>query len=204
MKTNWQNYLSQKDNRVVLVISHIVLAIILFLFFQFLSFNEARKGFNFNDPVLNLFSAIDVSYLTFFITYSFATVGIFIAFRNPIVFVNLIQAYAILTLLRMFCLFIFPLEAPVGIIPLNDVFLNSTFYSGRENLKDLFFSGHTATIMLFAFVFSNKKLKWLYVFGAVTIAILVTMQHVHYSVDVIFAPIFAFIAVFIQRKINFQ
>lgn len=204
MKNNWQTYLLQKDKRVVLLVSNLVLVIVLYLFYQFLAFNEVRKGFVFNDPILNLFSPIDVSFFTFFITYSLALSGIFIAFRTPSVFVTLIQAYAILTLLRMFCLFIFPLEAPVEVIPLNDVFLNSTFYGGRENLKDLFFSGHTATILLFAFVFSNKALKGLYFFGAFVIAILVTLQHVHFSIDVLVAPVFAYLAVVIQRKINFQ
>lgn len=204
MKTRWQNYLIQKGKRVVLLVSHIALAIILLLFFQFLAYNEARKGFIFNDPVLSYFSAIDVSSYIFMVTYSFALAGIVIAIRNPVLFIRLIQSYTLLTLLRMLCLFFLPLEAPDGVIPLHDVFLNSTFYAGRENLKDLFFSGHTATILLFAFIFSNKILKWLYVFGAVIIAILVTMQHVHYSIDVIVAPVFAYLAVCLQRKINFQ
>lgn len=204
MKTNWQTYLLQKDKRLVLVVSHVVLAIILFAFFQFLAFNEARKGFVFNDPILNLFSPVDVSFFTFFITYSFALSGIIIAFRDPALFVKLIQAYAILTLLRMICLFILPLEAPFKVIPLNDVFLHSTFYAGRENLKDLFFSGHTATILLFAFIFSSRVLKGLYFFGAFVIGVLVAIQHVHYSIDVIAAPVFAYIAVLIQKKINFQ
>ena len=204
MKTNWQTYLLQKDKPFVLIVSHIVLAIILFVFFRFLAFNEAREGFVFNDPILGLFSPIDVSFFTFFITYSFALSGIIIAIQTPAIFVKLIQAYAIMTLLRMICLFVLPLEAPVKVIPLNDVFLNSTFYAGRENLKDLFFSGHTATILLFAFMFSNKALKLVYFLGAFVIGILVTLQHVHYSIDVLVAPLFAYIAVFIQRKINFQ
>ena len=204
MKNNWQNYLSQKDKRIVLIVSHIVLVIILFVFFRFLNYNETRMGFVFNDPLLALYSPIDVSSLIFFITYSLAISGIFIAFRSPALFVKLIQAYAILTILRMFCLFVLPLEAPAKIIPLNDSFLHSTFYAGRDNLKDLFFSGHTATIMLFAFVFSNKRLKWLYICGAFIVAILVALQHVHYSIDVIVAPLFAYFAVYIQRKINYQ
>ncbi|OFY86099.1 MAG: hypothetical protein A3F72_06510 [Bacteroidetes bacterium RIFCSPLOWO2_12_FULL_35_15] len=204
MKNNWQTYLLQKDKRIVLLVSNLVLVIVLYLFYQFLAFNEVRKGFVFNDPILNLFSPIDVSFFTFFITYSLALSGILIAFRTPSVFVTLIQAYAILTLLRIFSLFVFPLEAPVEVIPLNDVFLNSTFYGGRENLKDLFFSGHTATILLFAFVFSNKIVKGVYFLGAFVIAILVTLQHVHFSIDVLVAPVFAYIAVLIQRKINFQ
>lgn len=181
-----------------------MLALTLFSFVYFLTFNENRPGYVFNDPILNLFSPISLSEYIFFITYFFAIYGLIISFREPALFVSLIQAYTIMTLARMFCMYILPLEAPVNIIPLKDSFLQSCFYSGRENLKDLFFSGHTATIFLFAFGFKQNGLKWFFTSGACVIAVLVVLQHVHFSIDVIVAPLFAFAAVWLQKKLKFN
>ena len=91
----------------------------------------------------------------------------------------------------------------MDIIPLKDSFLQSSFYSGRENLKDLFFSGHTATIFLFAFGFRKKPLKILFAIGGTIVGILVVLQHVHYSIDVVVAPFVAYIAIRMQKKLKF-
>ena len=89
-----------------------------------------------------MFRPIAVSEFTFFVTYFLVIYGIIISFRDPFLFVGLLQAYTLMILIRMGCLYLVPLEAPISIIPLKDSFLQNSFYSGRENLKDLFFSGH--------------------------------------------------------------
>ena len=96
--------------------------------------------------------------------------------------------------LRSITLFFVPLEPPSNIIPLHDEFLTNTFYAGSQNLKDLFFSGHAATLFLFYFFATNKILKYVFLVAAISVSIGVVMQHVHYSYDVIAAPIFAYIA----------
>lgn len=178
----------------------LVLTLTAFVFF--LTYNEHRAGYIFDDPILELFHPIAVSEITFFITYFLGIYGLIISFRTPQLFVGLLQAYTLMTLLRMLCLYSIPLEAPATIIPLKDTFLQSTFYSGRENLKDLFFSGHTATIFLFAFAFRKKKTKLLFFCGAAFVGVLVVAQHVHYSIDVLAAPLFAYTAVQIQKKLK--
>lgn len=202
MKNAWQLYFSRPNKRTIFLFTLGILAITLVSFVYFLTFNENRTGYTFNDPILNLFEPVAISEITFFITYFFAIYGMIISFREPALFVSLLQAYTIMTLFRMTCLYIIPLEAPDTIIPLKDTFLQSTFYSGRENLKDLFFSGHAATIFLFAFAFRKKGTKILFLFGACLVGILVVLQHVHYSIDVVAAPVFAFIAIRVQKKIR--
>ncbi len=202
MKQYWQTYFSKKNSYIIFVASVVTLTLILFVFLHFLTYNEFRKGYIFNDPILNLIHPIDVSIYTFLITYSFSIAGLFIALLNPILFIQLIQGYSILITLRMICMFMLPLEAPIHIIPLKDIFLNASFYSGRENLKDLFFSGHTAILFLFAFYFKNKTLKILFMIGGLIIALLLITQHVHYIIDVLAAPLFAYFSFSAQRKIN--
>jgi membrane-associated phospholipid phosphatase len=65
--------------------------------------------------------------------------------------------------------------------------------------KDLFFSGHTATVFL---LFLNSQTKlWKNVFLTLTILVgfCVLIQHVHYTVDVIAAPFFGYGAFVIAR-----
>ena len=201
MKSNWNIFLSQKRNRNILFGSVIALAATLFCFLHFLTYNESRIGFVFHDPVLGLFEPFNISLLTFIVTYSFAVAGIAIALRTPVLFIRLMQGYTIMTLIRVVCLYFVPLEPPADIIPLYDLLLKVSFYSGRDNLKDLFFSGHTASIFLFAFVFKERKLKIIFLTGSVAVALLVVLQHVHYSIDVIAAPLVSWLSLKIQEKL---
>ena len=172
------------------------------LFVDFLTYIEKREGFVFNDPFLKLVAPIQLSVPIFILTYFLGIVGLIFSIRNPSLFINLIQSYTIMTIFRMITIYIVPLDPPLSIIPLKDSFLEIFFYSGRENLKDLFFSGHTATIFLFAFGFQKKYQKLFFALGASLVGVLVLLQHVHYSIDVIAAPVFAFGAIIIQKKIN--
>jgi hypothetical protein len=203
MEKSWQHYWQQKKNKTIFILSLLALALVLFCFLHFLTYNENRAGYRFDDPILSQFSPIDVSGITFGITYLMGLLGIIIALKKPALFIQLVQAYTLITLFRMVSMYLLPLEAPADIIPLKDYFLQNTFYSGRDNLKDLFFSGHTATIFLFGIYFTDKKIKIIFFSAALLIGILVVLQHVHYSIDVVFAPVFAIAAARIQRKVGF-
>ena len=204
MKTNWKTYWLSKNHRWIFALSLVVLTIVLFSFLHYLTYNEDRKGLVFDDPFLRLFAPFNLSPVIFILTYSIALIGIIAALQKPELFLKLVQAYTILILLRMLSLFLVALEPPIAIIPLQDVLLQSTFYSGRQNLKDLFFSGHVSILFVLAIILANSKLKWLFVFGAIVVGILLMLQHVHFSIDVFAAPLFAYIACTAQRKINFQ
>src|ERR1035437_7945159 len=184
MRTNWRTYWSNKNNRTVFIFSFAIIVMVLFCFLRFLIFNENRKGVVFNDPILNLFSPIDLSIIIFTITYPMASFGVIAVLQKPELFVKVVQVYTILTLLRILTMYSVALEPPTAIIPLRDAILQSTFYTGRENLKDLFFSGHVSILFVFAFVLTNKKLKIVFTLAAITVGVLVLIQHVHYSIDV--------------------
>ncbi|MDF2438895.1 MAG: hypothetical protein K0Q95_3271 [Bacteroidota bacterium] len=199
MKAAWKEYLAEKDTFKLFVGTCCLLLIVLFAFLNFLSFNEGRSGYPFNDPLLNVFQARDLSIITFILTYGLALAGLFISRKHPDLICALFGAYAIMTIVRMCCLYLVPLDPPVGIIPLSDVFLKFSFYSGRDNLRDLFFSGHTATLFLFVFIFREKFKKMIFATGASILGLLLVIQHVHYSIDVIAAPFFAFLSVGLFR-----
>lgn len=194
MLYNWKIAFSNTHFRNRFLVSIAVLIIILTGFASLLAYIETRQGHVFYDPILNFIKPRDVSDFIFVVTYSTALVGLIYAFLSPYRFLHLIQMYGSLTLLRFITLFFVPLDPPTAIIPLRDTFLTHTFYAGNENLKDLFFSGHAATLFLFYFFATNKVLKYLFLASAIAVSIGVVVQHVHYSYDVIAAPIFAYIA----------
>lgn len=198
----WKLYFSNAKNIAVFFLTLTLLVIVLYYFAHFLIYNETRRGYVFNDPVLRLFRPIDVSMYIFVLTYVVSITGIILALQKPVLFVQILQVYTGILLLRMFSMYLLPLEAPAAIIPLKDFFLENTFYQNTTILKDLFFSGHTATVCMFGVCFRNKTLKIVFYMFAATIGFLLILQHIHYTIDVLAAPVFVFLAVYLQNQIS--
>jgi membrane-associated phospholipid phosphatase len=94
-------------------------------------------------------------------------------------------------ILRMIAMHLVSLNPPEKMIPLNDP-LVEFFGTGQLLTKDLFFSGHTATLFLLFLLADLKSLKIFFLISTITLAISVLLQHVHYSIDVLAAPFFAY------------
>ncbi len=160
------------------------------LFFQYL---EQKPGMRIEDPLLKLIGPVDVSALTFTTLYALILAGILFLGRSPYRLLQLLHAYVVLLLLRMCTMHLLTLEPPETIIPLVDPITQVFYPEERPFLKDLFFSGHTATLVLFALAVQGP-LRTLMAMGATLMAFLVLIQHVHYTVDVLVAPLFAVLA----------
>ncbi len=197
---SWNIAFKNRNFVMKFVISFLALALLLYFFAWFLNYVELRQGHVFYDPVLEFFKPRDVSYYIFGITYASAIGGIIYASRTPYLVVHLCQMYFLLTVFRVITLFFVPLNPPEGIITLKDAFLDNTFYANGGNLKDLFFSGHTATVFLFVFFVDNKILKLIFLIAALAVAFGVMIQHVHYSYDVLVAPLFSFLSYRLVKK----
>ena len=61
-------------------------------------------------------------------------------------------------------------------------------------VRDLFFSGHTATMVLLALAGRGRTWRWVLGLATVAVGLLVLVQRVHYSYDVLAAPFFAWLA----------
>lgn len=199
---NWKIAFKQKSFKIRVLITIPVLVIILISITKFLTFNEFNDGFIIHDPVLNQLKPIDLSFYTFGLTYLSVLFVIILSLPKPKIALITLNAYMLLLVFRMVTMYILPLEPPTGIIPLKDFLLESSFYSGRANLKDLFFSGHTATIFLFFLVSENKWIKLIFMILTIIIASCVLLQHVHYTIDVIFAPVFSWVCYKLAQKLN--
>lgn len=190
---SWKLALQNKLFVQKLILSFLFLGLVLYFFAWFLNYIEQRQGHVFYDPVLNFLHPRDVSDFIFYTTYGAAFIGLCYAFVNPYRTLHICQMYTLLTICRIITLFIFPLDPPTNIIPLKDSILENTFYNHvGGNVKDLFFSGHTATLFLFFFFTKHQTLKWFFFTCAIAVAVFVVIQHIHYSYDVIVAPLFAY------------
>jgi membrane-associated phospholipid phosphatase len=91
----------------------------------------------------------------------------------------------------MAAMYLAPLEPPPGIIELRDPFVEF-FGGGRTLTRDLFFSGHTSTLFLLFLLIPGKALRAAFASATLLVGLCVVLQHVHYTVDVIAAPFFAY------------
>ncbi len=204
-KKTWREKLSDPNFRFLFMLSFIILAFILYWMAKFLVYNEARPGFSFTDPFLSLFTPIKVTWVTFALIY-FAVITALISLSfYPDKLMLALQSYTLVILFRLITIYFLPLNPPDSIIPLRDPVVE-LFGNGKTLLKDLFFSGHTATMFIFFLTAQNKKLKIIFLVSTVLVGACVLIQHVHYTIDVVIAPFVTYtsyrIALLIDDKIR--
>jgi hypothetical protein len=172
------------------------------LFSSFMCWNETRPGFVFNDPILRLIPAVDFSIVTMtFTTIPFVS-GFLYFLRRPKKTVYFFYATIFICLFRTTTLYLTPLDPPIGIIPLTDPVIEKLFYGNKVLLKDLFFSGHTANLILIGLILNHKIYSKAVFLCAAIVGILLMVQHVHYSIDVFAAPFFAILAYKMAVKVG--
>lgn len=169
---------------------------------QYLSnYIEARKGVRLNDAILNLFPAQDFSLPIFVLLYSSLLMLILTHLHKPKVIMRLIEMHFLVAIVRQVCILLVALEPPAGIIVLRDVFLENTVYPHNTPLtKDLFFSGHVASIWIYFLCAQHRYLKLAFLFATLTMAFMILSMRVHYSYDVLGALFFTSLIYFGPAK----
>jgi membrane-associated phospholipid phosphatase len=161
------------------------------VFFHYLA---ARKGIVISDPLLAVLPSVDVSVPLFLFLYGVVAMVIVGLSRYPMLFLRTAQAYVLLLVLRMLTMALVPLDQPPGFVALNDP-ISVLFYPGQKPFsKDLFFSGHTATMFLFYLAAPWRIGRPLLLVATMLVGLAVLVQHVHWTVDVLAAPFFAWLA----------
>lgn len=174
------------------------------MFSYVLLWNEARSGFPINDIVLDNIGPYENHLLIFILTYGLLLLGLSFSLRTKEGWIATNFSVVVFLLFRTITLAILPLNPPEHIIPLEDLFLTSTFYSNKVYVRDLFFSGHTCAVFLLYFLIDKPIIKKVLLFGGTLLGTLLILQHVHYTIDVIVAPLIAFMVFkcgeFLQKK----
>jgi len=200
LKLNWKNYFRVNRNRNFFITVLVLIAITLFFFTNFLQYVETRVGFSFKDPILVLFNPIDLTWLIFAMIYSGLIFALISLFKSPRILSTALLTYGIMIIIRIISMYSLPLNPPETMIALEDPFVEF-FGRGKTLTKDLFFSGHTATSFIFYLTSVNKKIKMLFLILTVIMALSVLLMHVHYTVDVVVAPLASFTSYRISKKI---
>jgi hypothetical protein len=172
---------------IALIIGCAIIAPVIFQFIQ------QRKGIVLTDYLLNNLPSINLSVWIFVILYILIITSIFSLAANPKQFLFALQGYILLTILRFITLLLIPLEPPLNMAELNDPFVQKLFYQQLIS-KDLFFSGHTSLLVLLAMTVPDKSIRYVLFMGTILIVIMLLIQHVHYTVDILFAPLFSWLA----------
>lgn len=197
----WKERLQDRHFRFQFLLTFFLLIVSLFLLTRFMIYVEQRPGIGLNDPVLALFEPIDLTWLTFALIYASLSVVLFQLLYEPPVMVAALQAYIIMSLMRMSAIYLVPLDPPVNMILLKDPLVEMIGTQGVVVTRDLFFSGHTATFFLTAYFARGLRLKVILSAGVLLVGLCVIAQHVHYTVDVFAAPVFAYAAVRLQQNL---
>ena len=187
-KTAWSNVRFRKKTVLALTLNTVLLISFPF-FFQFI---EKRNGTQLQDIILRNIPASDVSILIFTLIWSMALLTIIRAIREPEIFLTFVFAFFMLGLTRIISISLVPLNPPVGLIPLKDP-LSNAFYGGPFVTKDLFYSGHVATQVLMLLCLKKRSDRYLVAISTVAIAVSLLIQHVHYTIDIVMAPLFAYL-----------
>lgn len=179
------------------------------LFSSFLVWNEQRAGHIFYDPLLESFSPRNFSLLIGLLTNISIISAIILILNKPMSVMYFLCAGIVMICVRSITLYLLPLEPPVNIIPLKDPILELTFYKGNVLLKDLFFSGHTANIILMGLLSEKLIIKRIMVINGFVVGLLLILQHVHFSIDVFLAPFFAIMVyklsvIIVNRSLNIE
>ena len=166
----------------------------------FFSYIQQRNGVVLNDWLLNFIPKYDVSVPIFCILWSVVLLAVWRAVQNPRFLIVAGWTCLLLYVSRIISISLVPLNLPKGLIYLHDP-ITAIFYGNQLITKDLFYSGHTATMFLIFLCLKDRYDKVFTLFATVAIAILLLVQHAHYTIDIIAAPFFTYILYRLSKKI---
>ena len=195
-KINWQS----SDYRKKLIIGLILISFILLSLPFFFQAIEKRNGISFNDYLLSWLPAYDLSIYIFTVIWSMTLLTFSRFKQDPNIFLTFLWGFILINLSRFVSIGLIPLNAPADLIPIHDPISNH-FYGPKFITKDLFFSGHTAAMFLMFLCLKKRTDKVIALLATIIIGIAVLIQHVHYTVDVVMAPVITYFLWIGSKKI---
>jgi hypothetical protein len=185
----------------------LILAIAVFAIFpwkadDYFQWIQQRDGVVMKDVILANIPAKNVSTPIFAIIYLSVIYLIVRIIRQPKQFLWFAWAFNLETIMRFASIYWVALNPPEGLVDLHDPIAELFIYG--ENLaitKDLFFSGHTATMVFVCYFLPLAKERKIAIALTSVLVILLLVQHVHYSLDILAAPIATWVAIQLARRL---
>lgn len=201
-KNRWQTALNTSGFFIKLISSIIIFAIGAVQLPAYFKNIQNREGIVLSDIVLENIPALDVSTPIFTIIYGTLIYMLCNIFTKPKLLLLFTHTFVIETILRMSTIYLFPLNPPSNLVFLHDTFAELAIYGNTEPItKDLFFSGHTSTMIMIWLFVEKPWEKTLATIAAIVLACLLLIQHVHYTIDVLGAVFFTVLSYYIARYI---
>ncbi|MCF8257165.1 MAG: sphingomyelin synthase family protein [Flavobacteriales bacterium] len=189
----WKEAWSHRSFRIGLLVTVVSLFTVLQVIIRVMDFMETQPGAQLHDPILALLPPTDLTWPLTFLIYSNLILLLWGNLYHPRELLISMQTYTLMVLTRIVTLYTFPLEAPDGIIPLLDPFVQWKSESGFVHTKDLFFSGHTATVFICFLTTVSSRLRIWFLIATALVGFFVLLQHVHYTIDVVAAPFVSYL-----------
>ncbi|GAA4781603.1 phosphatase PAP2-related protein [Olivibacter ginsenosidimutans] len=183
------------------IAGHLLFIVLLLVLPHFFDHIELRDGMPLYDPILLMLPTVNLSTPIFICIWGMAALLLYRCFSNPAIMITYLYGFVLLLFLRMLTISLIPLDPPYGLIPLVDPISNIAYGKVDFITKDLFFSGHTSTMFLMFLCFNRKWDRRLALLATMLIGTMVLIQHVHYSIDVLAAPMFTWICFWLGREI---
>jgi hypothetical protein len=189
---NWKATWASASQRTLMLTGSAAVSVILSAMPFFFKHIELRPGIQLHDFVLSRIPSHNVSLYIFLIIWSMGLLTLVRAIQTPIVYVRYVWLYILICLTRLLTITLVPLAPPAGWVELVDP-LTGVFYGHSVITKDLFYSGHTATLVAMYFCLPKKSDRILVVLATLVVGCLLLVQHIHYTIDVLAAPVFVYL-----------
>ncbi len=191
--SSWKNAWIAVDFRVKLILALGIFLAGALQFPTYLRNIQLRKGVMLQDIILDALPAIDVSVPIFTLLYGTLVYMLIKTLKNASLFLLFAMTFVFETVLRMLTIALVPLDPPLSLVELKDPLTEAVVYASNQAItKDLFFSGHTATMVMVWIFLRGKTDKIIGAVACLSLALLLLVQHVHYSADVLAAFAFTF------------
>jgi len=187
VQAQWGVWLRRPSFLAELALSCGAVILISHSFVRFLSYVEYREGVVLPDPILSGVTAVDLTYPIFILLWGGIVVGVFHVLPDPRRLAMGIQVFGTYIGFRFLMMYLVPLAPPPGMIDLVDP-ITGMAGTDRVPTRDLFFSGHTATLCFFFLLSNTKLLRWMLGLSAVVVGSFLLWQKAHYTIDVAVAP----------------
>jgi hypothetical protein len=198
-KLTWKNAVSTSVIRIKLIAGLALLAALFLIFPVFFQYIQQRQGPVLYDFVLNNIPAVNLSVPLFMCIWIPGLLMAYRAVKSPSIFITFLWSFLFLSGFRLSTITLCNFNPPRGLVALTDPLL-SRFYGNSTVTKDLMFSGHTATIFLIYLCLEKQSDRLVALTASILVGIFVLIQHIHYTVDVVFAIPFALLAWFLGIK----
>jgi hypothetical protein len=197
----WKSLQSKRTFFVLFFIGLALFLSSLQLTIQYVPTFETREGFVPYDPFMSYLPALDVSPYVFLLLYGAILFGAYYFVQDPKMLLVFAFSFGFMYYIRALCITLVPLNEPALLIPLSDPFIEKLGIYQTFVKRDLFFSGHFASVFIPYLILRKTRFHWVFLLASIGIGFLVMLQHIHYSYDVLGAVVFTYLSVYLAEKL---